>query len=63
MQSYSRIVDPELSIDELAELGSRLMMPEGWTFSSRNLDADYELVADGQAVVIQDDLANTYQRR
>ena len=63
MQSYSRIVDPELSIDELADLGSRLTMPAGWTFSSRVLDADYELVSEGTAFVIQDDLSNTYQRR
>ena len=63
MQSYSRIVDPKLSVDDLSGLGSRLTLPQGWTFSTRVLEADYELVADGKAVVIQDDLANTYQRR
>ena len=63
MQSYNRIVDPELSIEDLPGLGSRLTLPEGWTFTSRVLDADYELVSDGMAVVIQDDLSNTYQRQ
>ena len=63
MQSYSRMVDSELNIDVLAGLGRRLMLPDGWTFSSRVLDADYALVADGQAYVIQDDFANTYQRK
>ena len=63
MQSYSRMVDTDLTIDELADLGSRLSLPEGWTFSSRVLDEDYALVADGEAFVVRDDLVNTYQRR
>ena len=63
MQSYSRILDPDLSIEDLPNLATRLTLPDGWTFSSRILEADYELVSDGVAFVIQDDLANTYQRR
>ena len=63
MQSYSRIIDPELSIDKLASLGSRLTMPEGWTFSTWVLEAECELVSEGTAFVIQEDLSNTYQRR
>ncbi len=31
MQSLSQIVDPELQVEDLADLGSRLALPEGWT--------------------------------
>ena len=63
MQSYSGIVDSELTIGDLADLGTRLDLPEGWAFSSRFLEEDYELLADGVAIVLQDELLNTYQRR
>ena len=62
MQSHSRIIDADLEIESLSSLGERLELPEGWTFSTRVLDEDYYLVSDGKAFVIQDDLANTYQR-
>ena len=38
-------------------------LPEGWSFEARILEEDLDLVADGEAVVIQDELENTYQRR
>jgi hypothetical protein len=63
MQSYAQIVDPKLSIDDLPGLGRRLKLPKGWTFRTQTLDADYALVADGTAYVINDDLYNSYQRR
>ena len=63
MQSYAQIVDPKLTIDDLAGLGNRLKLPKGWSFRTRMLDADYALKADGTAYVVQDDLFNTYQRR
>ncbi|MEM7586124.1 MAG: hypothetical protein AAF560_22225 [Acidobacteriota bacterium] len=62
MQSMSQIHDPDLTLAELPALGSRLELPEGWTFRARTLEADLILVADGQAVVLQDELSNTYQR-
>ena len=62
MQSYSRIIDADLDIEDLSNLGNRLALPEGWTFSTRILQEDYYLVSDGKAFVIQDDLAKTYQR-
>jgi hypothetical protein len=62
MQSYSQKLDPTLSADQLAELGGRLKLPAGWTFSSRVLDAELEVRdVDGIAVVVQDDFENTYQ--
>lgn len=63
MQAYARIVDPTQTIDTLAGLGDRLELPEGWTFSTRTLDEDLDLVSlDGVATVVQDELQNTYQR-
>lgn len=62
MQSYSQIVDSKLTIADLEKLGSRLKLPQGWTYSARILDADVELKADGLAYVINDDFYNAYQR-
>jgi hypothetical protein len=63
MQAYSQIVDPDLTEDDLASLGERLELPDGWSFEAHVLEEDLDLVADGEAVVIQDELENTYQRR
>jgi hypothetical protein len=62
MQSYSQEIDPTLSLDRLAGLGSVLKVPAGWTFSVRRLDAPLDVRdVDGIAVVVQDELRNTYQ--
>ena len=63
MQSWSTGVDPELAIEDLPKLGSRLQLPSGWTYQSRVLEDDLVLRAEQAAVVLQDDLRNTYQRR
>lgn len=63
MQSYTTIKDKRLSMDQLDELGSKLALPEGWTFSSRVLTERFDLVANGLAYVVNDDLYNSYQRR
>ncbi len=63
MQSYSQIIDKELTIDDLASLGSVLDLPKGWTYATRTLTADYELVTKGLAYVINDNLYNSYQCR
>lgn len=62
MQSMSRIVDPEQSLDDLAALADRLSLPAGWTYAARTLQEDLTLVAQGEATVTTDDLTNTYQR-
>jgi len=62
MQAYSQIVDAGLRRDELAGLGSRLELPEGWEFRTRKLRRPYVLDAGGAATIIQDELQNTYQR-
>lgn len=62
MQSYSQIVNPALAIADLETLTSQLNLPEGWQYQTRTLTEDTELIADGLAYVITDDLLNTYQK-
>lgn len=62
MQSVSLEVDPTLDLDALPDLAARLALPAGWAYSERVLEADWELIASGEATVITDDLENTYQR-
>ncbi|MCG7533594.1 haloalkane dehalogenase [Pseudoalteromonas sp. OOF1S-7] len=62
MQSFSRISDPSLQMDDLAHLGDRLNLPEGWQFSSRILTESLDMTpVDGIAFVLQDELGNSYQ--
>lgn len=64
MQSYSQEVDPTLGVAALDGLGTRLALPEGWTFTSRTLDEPLAVEDDnGVATVIQDELKNSYQLR
>jgi len=62
MQSYSQAVDDTLGEADLPLLGSRLALPDDWTFRARVLDADH-VVEDqsGVATVVQDELENSYQ--
>jgi len=47
----------------LSELGSRLALPEGWTFTARVLEEDLFVEdVEGIATIVQDELTNTYQR-
>jgi hypothetical protein len=62
MQSFSQAVDEDLHITELADLGGRLQLPEGWRFRSYILAEEFRLPSvDGVAKVVTDNLANTYQ--
>jgi hypothetical protein len=62
MQSYAQIVDPELKIGDLKDLGDRLDLPEGWRYKTRRLNKPLTMRAEGSATILQDDLKNTYQR-
>jgi hypothetical protein len=64
MQSYSLIQEPDLTADDLASLGDRLELPDGWSYNARVLDQDMQvpLAPDGGAIVVQDELENSYQR-
>lgn len=63
MQSYTTMKDPTLTLDQLADLGSRLDLPEGWSYQAVTLTEQYNLVADGIAYVVNDELLNSYQRQ
>jgi len=63
MQSYALIQDPNLKAEDLASLGDRLGLPEGWSFGARILEEDLQLGLTSEgAIVVQDDLENSYQR-
>lgn len=62
MQSSSQAIDPSLTVADLPNLGSRLKLPDGWSFQVRQPETDWTLRVNGEAKVVQDDLENTYQR-
>lgn len=63
MQARSQIVDETLEESDLATLGDRLELPEGWRYQVRTLREPLAVRStDGEAVVVQDELQNTYQR-
>jgi hypothetical protein len=62
MQTYALIVDPNLTEADLATLGRRLKLPQGWKYRTRIPDSDLVLRVSGTAYVLQDDLENSYQR-
>jgi hypothetical protein len=62
MQSYAQIIDKSLSYADLPTLGARLKLPAGWRYETMMPDADLVLAAKGHAIVVQDDLDNTYQK-
>jgi hypothetical protein len=63
MQSYSQINNPNLAMSDLPELSKQLKLPTGWTYTTRVLDQELSLIANGIAYVLQDNLSNSYQRR
>ncbi len=61
MQTWSQIVDPNLSRADLPGLGERLELPEGWTYKSRKLTSPLSIDTTSYAAqVLQDDLKNSY---
>jgi hypothetical protein len=61
MQSWSQQVDPALDEAGLADLGSRLHLPAGWTYKARHLNAPLRVVTTKtDASVLQDDFRNSY---
>jgi haloalkane dehalogenase len=61
MQSFARIRDPRLELSDLRTLGSRLQLPAGWRFRERRLKHDLTLTVTRRAIVVQDELMDTYQ--
>ena len=61
MQAYCVAVDPGLNASNLKDVGSRLKMPEGWSFRTRILDEEIVVDTSGtRATVLQDELENSY---
>ena len=53
----------ERDLGRVGQVGERLALPDGWTFTVRTLDRDLDLLStDGVATIVQDELQNTYQR-
>ena len=63
MQAFAQIVDPKLTVARLPKLAKRLKLPAGWRFRTRTLSRALSLTTNGKAVVVQDELQNTYQLR
>jgi hypothetical protein len=64
MQALSHAVDDTQTPSTLADLATRLELPTGWSFETRDGTTALRLLSDddGVATVVQDELANTYQR-
>ncbi|BCQ08810.1 hypothetical protein JMUB5695_02249 [Mycobacterium heckeshornense] len=61
MQTWSQMVDSNLSRADLPKLGERLNLPDGWTYQSRVLDSPLRIDTTTHAAqVLQDDLKNSY---
>ena len=61
MQAMCVGVDPNLTMADLNSLGSRLALPEGWTYRVRTLTEELVVdTTDRVAVVLQDELENSY---
>ena len=61
MQSFSLAIDYNLTFSDLAELGSRLELPAGWSFRAVTLEEKLSHTAQ-LAPVLVDDLTNAYTR-
>lgn len=62
MQSYTTMVKTDLTIDKLENLDQILDLPDGWKFETEVLEKDLEITSSGDAVVIQDEFENSYQK-
>jgi hypothetical protein len=61
MQTWSQIVDPNLSRADLPGLAGRLNLPAGWSYRSRALSSPLHVDTRTQpAHVLQDELTNSY---
>ena len=61
MQTWSQVVDANLSRADLAGLADRLRLPPGWTYQARVLDIALRVDTTTEvARALQDDLTNSY---
>lgn len=63
MQSYTTMVNQNLTLNDLNNLKSQLQFPQGWDYQVISYPNDVTLATvNGQAVILQDNLKNTYQK-
>jgi len=62
MQSGSREVDRNASVETLLTLSQRIKCPPGWSFRARVPQTDEVYPIRGTAFVLQDEFRNTYQK-
>jgi hypothetical protein len=61
MQTWSQVVDPELTRKDLPGLAGRLKLPDGWSYRTQVLTEDLRVDTTSRAAqVTQDDLTNSY---
>jgi len=63
MQSYARFIDASLTINDLKNAGymtSLLALPTGWSYSVAQLTQQFNNVSQGNAILVQDALGNSY---
>lgn len=62
MQSYAQIVNKNLQLSDLPNLGKSLKLPTGWRYEVLTLTKPLKLSANGIAYVLNDNLYNSYQK-
>ncbi|TNE48110.1 MAG: alpha/beta fold hydrolase [Deltaproteobacteria bacterium] len=62
MQTFNHSVESDLTLSNLAQLDTRLTLPDGWSFKATKLTEKLVLTAKGQATVLRDNFQNTYQK-
>ena len=61
MQTWSQVVDNNLTLDDLTGLASRLNPPQGWRYETRTLTEPLTVdTTETVAHVLQDELTNSY---
>jgi hypothetical protein len=63
MQSYARFIDPNLTYENLQDvdyMNGQLDLPEDWSYSVAQLAQQFDNISEGNAILLQDDLGNSY---
>jgi hypothetical protein len=63
MQSYSVHKKTQQTLTSLSTLGTQLQLPKGWTYKTGTIQKELRVPTENNtAIVLQDDIENTYQR-
>ena len=63
MQSYARFIDPNLTYENLQDVAymtSQMDLPAGWSYSVAELTQQFDNISQGNAILVQDALGNSY---